>query len=56
MSVCFKVDTMFRLSFYTLLILQEKIQIKPEALTELIIGCGQDVRQVGELFEMLSLR
>lgn len=30
MSVCFK----------------EKIQIKPEALTELIIGCGQDVRQV----------
>jgi len=30
MSVCFK----------------EKIQIKPEALTELIVGCGQDVRQV----------
>jgi len=30
MSVCFK----------------EKIQIKPEALTELISGCGQDVRQV----------
>jgi len=30
MSVCFK----------------EKIQIKPEALTELITGCGQDVRQV----------
>ena len=30
MSVCFK----------------EKIQIKPDALTELIIGCGQDVRQV----------
>ena len=30
LSVCFK----------------EKIQIKPEALTELIIGCGQDVRQV----------
>ena len=30
MSICFK----------------EKIQIKPEALTELIIGCGQDMRQV----------
>jgi len=30
MSVCFK----------------EKIQIKPEALSELIVGCGQDVRQV----------
>ena len=30
MSVCFK----------------EKIQIKPEALSELIMGCGQDVRQV----------
>ena len=30
MSVCFK----------------EKIQIKPDALTELIVGCGQDVRQV----------
>lgn len=30
MSVCFK----------------EKIPIKPEALTELINGCGQDVRQV----------
>ena len=30
MSVCFK----------------EKIQIKPEALTELITGCGPDVRQV----------
>jgi len=30
MSICFK----------------EKIQIKPEALNELIIGCGQDVRQV----------
>ena len=30
MSVCFR----------------EKIQIEPEALTELIIGCGQDVRQV----------
>ena len=30
MAVCFK----------------EKIQIKPDALSELIIGCGQDVRQV----------
>merc|ERR1712115_288945 len=30
MSICFK----------------EKIQIKPDALTELIVGCGQDVRQV----------
>jgi len=30
MSVCFK----------------EKIPIKPEALSELIVGCGQDVRQV----------
>ena len=30
MSVCFK----------------EKIQIKPEALSELIVGCGHDVRQV----------
>ena len=28
------------------MLLQEKIQIKPEALTELIVGCGQDVRQV----------
>ena len=30
LSVCFK----------------EKIQIKPEALSELIVGCGQDMRQV----------
>ena len=30
LSICFK----------------EKIQIKPEAMTELIVGCGQDVRQV----------
>jgi len=30
MSVCFK----------------EKVPIKPDALTELIVGCGQDVRQV----------
>ena len=30
MSVCFK----------------EKIQIKPDALSELIVGCGQDMRQV----------
>ena len=26
--------------------IKEKIQIKPEAISELIVGCGQDVRQV----------
>ena len=38
MSVCFK----------------EMIQIKPEALTELIMGCGQDVRQL--LFHLSLVR
>ena len=39
MSVCFK----------------EKIQIKPNALTELIIGCGQDVRQVLHHLSMVKV-
>ena len=37
------------------MLLQEKIQIKPEALTELIIGCGQDVRQVRLIFRFVDL-
>ena len=38
MSVCFK----------------EKIQVKPDALSELIIGCGQDVRHVLHHLTMLK--
>ena len=38
MSVCFK----------------EKIKIKPEALQELIAGCGQDVRQVLHHLSMIK--
>ena len=38
MSVCFK----------------EQIQIKPEALSELIMGCGQDVRQVHHHLSMVK--
>ena len=38
MSVCFK----------------EKIKIKPEALQELIVGCGQDVRQVLHHLSMIK--
>ena len=40
MSVCFK----------------EKVKIAPDALTDLIVGCNQDIRQVLHQLSMLKAR